>query len=101
MSFPLFHPESSRPAATTLNRRQFAAEFPQEDEFVELKEGFSQRRLQEAVVAFSNTNGGIILIGVRDDGTVKGVGRNGAREAKLHQLVGSVHDPGRYNPGSP
>lgn len=97
MSYPLFHPESRRPPVSALAEREFALEFPQEDRFVEFKEGFGQRRLQEAVVAFSNTDGGVVLIGVRDDGSVKGVGRNGNREAALHQLVANLHHPGRYS----
>lgn len=96
MSYPLFHPESGRPPVSTLAERELALEFPQEDRFVEFKEGFGQRRLQEAVVAFSNSDGGVILIGVRDDGLVKGVVPSGNREATLHQLVANLHNPGRY-----
>lgn len=75
MAYPLFHPESSRSTATVLSERRFKAEFPGESLFVEFKEGFGQRRLQEAVVALSNADGGGVLVGVRDDGAVKGPGR--------------------------
>ena len=43
-----------------------------ESDTVEFKEGFDKRTI-ESVVAFANTKGGIIVIGVTDDGEVKGV----------------------------
>lgn len=67
-----------------------------ETDYVEFKEGLSADRIGQAVVAFSNAKGGVVLIGVRNDGTVKGVRSNGERDARLHQLVANVHDPGRY-----
>ena len=96
MAYPLFHPRSRRSPRAVLAQGEFAVEFPQEGVLVEFKEGFGQGRLQEAIVAFSNTKGGVILVGVRDDGSVKGVPRNGNREAALHQLVSGLHNPGRY-----
>ena len=96
MAYPLLHPESRRSPVSALSEHRFTAEFPGESLFIEFKEGYGQRRLQEAVVAFSNAEGGVILVGVRDDGTVKGVGPNGNREAALHQLVAGLHNPGRY-----
>lgn len=38
---------------------------------VEFKEKFTSR-IDEDMVAFANTKGGILLLGVRDDGTVSG-----------------------------
>ncbi|MCD6179131.1 MAG: putative DNA binding domain-containing protein [Bacteroidales bacterium] len=43
-----------------------------ENEIVEFKQSFSKSVI-ETLVAFSNTKGGRILIGVADDGTVQGV----------------------------
>jgi len=45
-----------------------------ESETIEFKRGLGERRaILETVVAFANMNGGTILIGVDDDGTVVGV----------------------------
>jgi len=43
-----------------------------ESETLEYKEKFDERTL-ETVVAFANTKGGIVLIGISDNGTVKGI----------------------------
>jgi ATP-dependent DNA helicase RecG len=43
-----------------------------ESEAVEFKESLDEEAV-ETVAAFSNTKGGTLLIGVADDGTVKGV----------------------------
>lgn len=43
-----------------------------ESETLEYKEKFDERTL-EAAVAFANTKGGIVLIGISDNGTVKGI----------------------------
>lgn len=51
---------------------EFASAFPLESTLVERKTGLGKKPLQEALVAFSNTHGGLILIGVRDDGEVLG-----------------------------
>ena len=97
MAYPLFHPRSHDPRPSALTAREFAARFPGESIHVEVKEGFSQRKLTEAVVAFSNTDGGVILIGVDGKGRVKGAARNGERERAVHDWIGTVNDPGRYD----
>ena len=43
-----------------------------ESEILEFKEGFDKETIETAV-AFANTKGGTILIGVADKGKVKGV----------------------------
>jgi hypothetical protein len=50
----------------------FRQEFPGENQFIEFKTGLSREPLQESIVAFSNSQGGVILIGVADDGKVVG-----------------------------
>ena len=96
MAYPLFHPRSHDLRPSTLTAQEFADRFSGESVHVEFKESFSRRTIIEAVVAFSNTDGGVILIGVDDKGRVKGAARNGERERALHDWVGAVNDPGRY-----
>lgn len=43
-----------------------------ESETVEFKENFDKETIETAV-AFANTNGGIILIGIADNGEIKGI----------------------------
>ena len=43
-----------------------------ENEKVELKESFNKETI-EAVVAFANAKGGIVLIGVSNNGAIKGI----------------------------
>ncbi len=97
MSYPLFHPKNRAPRPHTLTTSEFAEEFDGESIYVEFKEGFSDKRIPESVVAFSNTDGGVILIGVDDEGRVKGAPRNGNREKHLHDRLGNINDPGRYD----
>lgn len=69
--------------------------FPDEGETVERKTGAGQKGLQRSIAAFSNTAGGVILLGVDDDGSI--VGRSMSRvEDAIHQAVQTLHDPGRY-----
>ena len=101
LAYPLFHPRCRRPRPSSLTASEFKREFKQhgpshESAFVEFKEGFSSEKIGAAVVAFSNADGGVVLIGVRDDATVKGAGLSGEREAWLHQTVANLHDPGTY-----
>ena len=46
-----------------------------ESETLEFKEKFDERAIESAV-AFANTNGGIVLIGVSDNGRINGMGNN-------------------------
>ena len=101
MAYPLFHALCRRPRPSSLTASEFKREFKRrgpshENAFVEFKEGFSSEKIGAAVVAFSNADGGVVLIGVRNDATVKGVGLHGDREARLHQVVANLHDPGTY-----
>lgn len=74
----------------------FARAYPGEGDHLELKRGFSSRRLQEAVVAFSNADGGVILLGVEPDGTVVGVDRPGELARSVYQAISEVMDPGQH-----
>ena len=101
LAYPLFHALCRRPRPSSLTASEFKREFKHrgsshESAFVEFKEGFSSEKIGAAVVAFSNAAGGVVLIGVRNDATVKGVGLHGDREAWLHQVLANLHDPGTY-----
>lgn len=61
---------------------EFRAAYPAENEHVEFKEGLSVQELRRAIVAFSNTDGGVIVLGVRDDGLVRGFGLTAFRRVK-------------------
>lgn len=65
----------------------------------EFKEAGSQlpRNLFETVCAFLNTDGGTILLGVADDGTVKGVDP-GAVERMKTDLANLSNNPGKIDP---
>ena len=96
MSYPLFHPLSSHAPPLVLTAEDFSRNFPEESQYIEFKEGFGPKEIARAVVAFSNSDGGVVLIGVNNDGSVRGVHIGGEREAKLHGLIHELHDPGRY-----
>jgi ATP-dependent DNA helicase RecG len=53
---------------------------------VEFKERYTQR-IDEDIVAFANTRGGILLLGVRDDGVVVGERLTNDLKAKINSLT--------------
>jgi ATP-dependent DNA helicase RecG len=75
---------------------EFNRSFPGEGQYVERKSGIGSRALQEAVVAFSNSEGGVVLIGVDDSGQVLGKQLTQGAEESIHQTVASIRNPGRY-----
>src|SRR5262245_32265525 len=97
MSYPLFHPENRQTRPFLLTPEEFTAAFPAEDEHVEFKEGFPRAGAIETVVAFSNSDGGVLIHGVTNAGAVRGVAFGGEREAELHGWIAEIHDPGRYD----
>ncbi len=97
MAYPLFHEAGPKDLPMALLPEQFTAEFPGESDFVEFKQGLPETKLREAVTAFSNTDGGVILLGVRDDGQIQGMVGDGETIAKIHRSVAGVRNPGRYD----
>lgn len=77
----------SWPESVTLE--EFRNRFPHESETVEFKQGLSA--IQESVVAFSNTRGGVILAGVRNDGSVHGLRLTPQVEDKVREDIESAH----------
>lgn len=78
-----------------------AAEFDQlfedEGERLERKTGTGANPIQESMVAFSNATGGVIFIGVKDDGTVVGRSLTPGVEDRIHQAVRDGRGIGRYS----
>lgn len=78
-----------------MSKGEFASAFPCESDSVEFKRGIG-RSLAESIVAFSNADGGVILIGVDDDGQISGREFTQGVQDDLHQLLNTVREPGRY-----
>ena len=63
---------------------------------VELKTGASAKKLQEAIVAMSNTEGGTIFIGVTDDRRVVGRVRDQGTDDVVHEAALAAKNVGNY-----
>lgn len=75
---------------------EFQQAFPREDQYIERKSGLGSRPLQDAVVALSNSVGGVVLIGVDDSGDVLGKQLTQGVEESIHQAIAAIRNPGRY-----
>lgn len=75
-----------------LSADDFATLFPGETETIEFKQGLSA--LQDSIVAFSNTRGGFILAGVRNNGSVVGLDYSPQLVDRIQQAAEDVHSPG-------
>ncbi|MEW6665907.1 MAG: ATP-binding protein [Thermodesulfobacteriota bacterium] len=62
-------------------------------EFKSDAKGMPDRDVVAAVVAMANTEGGLILLGVEDDGTVTGLQPNHEDAAGLAALIGNRTSP--------
>lgn len=78
-----------------MTEEEFAQAFPAEDGYVERKSGVGAQ-FQDVIVAFSNTDGGVILLGVRDDGEIAGRALTAGLEDAIHRRIRDVENPGRY-----
>lgn len=94
--YPLFHPLSEEQQPLAVTRAQFGSRFPKEGQHVEFKAGASARGIQEAVTAFSNADGGVVLIGVDDGGKILGRDLTQRLEEGIHQAIAEIRNPGRY-----
>jgi ATP-dependent DNA helicase RecG len=92
----LFHPESRLAHPLAMSAEEFAEAFPSEGQHVEFKTGIGTAPIQDTAVAFSNADGGVMLIGVRDGGAIAGRTLDAGTEDALHQAIGNARDPGRY-----
>jgi ATP-dependent DNA helicase RecG len=96
LSYPLFHPAAGREAPSSLSEEEFDALVAGEGDFFELKTGTGNQPLQDAITAFSNADGGVIFIGVKDDRTVVGRELTQGTLDAIHQAARDVRDPGRF-----
>ena len=96
MAYPLFHPASRTPSPLTLTAAEFQGAFPGESQYVEFKRGTSLEELQNTAVAFSNADGGVILIGVRDDGAIASRVLDAGTQDDIHRAMQAARDVGRY-----
>ena len=96
LAYPLFHPESPRQTPLALSLAEFHEAFRGESQHVEFKRGTSQEELQNTAVAFSNADGGAILIGVRDDGTIAPRALDAGTQDDVHRAMQAARDVGRY-----
>lgn len=96
MAYPLFHESGPRDVPLTMTAGEFGRQFPAEGHLLEFKQGTPETKIREAVAAFSNSEGGVLLIGVRDDGFVQGITIDGDALARVHRMIAGVRDSGRY-----
>jgi ATP-dependent DNA helicase RecG len=96
LAYPVFHPESSEAPRLSMGLTEFRAAFPGEGPHVEFKSGVSGAQLQDTAVAFSNADGGVVLIGVRDDGELLGRALDAGTLDDIHRALQSARDIGRY-----
>jgi ATP-dependent DNA helicase RecG len=94
-SYPPFH-LGRRDLPLTLSAADFEREFPRESQHIEFKNGIGSDQLQDTIVAFSNAEGGVILIGVADDGAVTGRPLDPGTADSIHRTFRDTKDPGRY-----
>lgn len=97
MAYPMFHERGPRDVPMAVPLDHFAVLYPAEGDFVEFKQGMPETKIKEAVVAFSNSDGGVLLMGVSNGGLPVGISVDGEAVAKVHRIVAGVRSPGRYD----
>lgn len=84
------------PLSDTYRAPEFQALIERENDRVELKTGTGNVPLQESLVAFSNADGGVILIGVTNAREVVGRRLDQGTEDAIHRAARDAHSVGRY-----
>jgi ATP-dependent DNA helicase RecG len=97
LSYPPFHPDGIAPNRLAMSAAEFKRAFPGEGQFIEFKRGTSSEQLQNTAVAFSNADGGVIVVGVGDDGQVLGRAADAGTQDAIHEAVQGARDVGRYS----
>ena len=75
---------------------EFRRAFPGESQHVEFKRGTSMEQMQNTAVAFSNADGGVVLIGVQDDGAIAARALDAGTQDDIHRAMQAARDVGRY-----
>ncbi len=96
MPYPPFHPDSKAKPPMIMARREFEAAFGAESRYVEMKSSAGGNAIRDTIVALSNTDGGVVVVGVRDDGVILGCELTPSIEDTIHQHVATIRNPGRY-----
>lgn len=96
MPYPPFHPDSKAKPPMIMARREFEAAFAAESRYVEMKSSAGGNAIRDTIVALSNTDGGVVVVGVRDDGVILGCELTPSIEDTIHQHVATIRNPGRY-----
>ncbi|MFJ3033420.1 ATP-binding protein [Curtobacterium pusillum] len=81
----------------TYTTGSFRDAFPGESTEVEFKSGTGANPIGEAAVALSNTNGGVIFVGLDDNGHVAGRRLDQGMSEQLNQALLACHELGRYS----
>jgi ATP-dependent DNA helicase RecG len=84
-----FLPDRPSRWPSALSLEAFRARFPCESDTVEFKQGVGS--LEDSVVAFSNTRGGVIVAGIANDGTITGCPHTPAMEDKIRRALAPAH----------
>ena len=92
----MFHPSCSRAPAAILTAEEFRSEFPAEGGGIEFKQGAPLSAIAETATAFSNSDGGVILLGVSDDGTILGIDLGVKGETKVRDSLSQVRELGPH-----
>lgn len=80
---------------SSMSPGDFSGLVERENERIELKTGTGRRPLQATMVAMSNTEGGLIIIGVADDRTVVGRRRDQGVDDEVHGAAFDATSVGR------
>lgn len=75
---------------------EFAGLVERETTEIELKASATGRGMQESLVSFSNTHGGVIFVGVHDDRTVRGCSLTQKVQDSIDDAAHDAHDVGRF-----
>lgn len=97
MSYPPLHPSSKDQPEHFSSIAEFRRIFAGESQYVEFKAGTGNQPLQDSIVAFSNADGGVIFIGVEDNGRIVKRELSQGTLDTITQAFQATRDPGRYS----
>lgn len=95
MPYPLLHPADPRPQPPSLTADEFLAQF-REGKHVELKSGIGRGQIESSASAFMNADGGVVIVGVTDDGRIHGRALDAGTQDDIHQRLRTIVGAGPY-----